>query len=61
MKSLEFLDNLMKEPLIVAEDIEVVDNQIVKKSVADSLCEFVDELFSTIFMKSYFETIKKNN
>ena len=57
MKSLDFLDNSLKTPMVVKEDVDMIQ---VNKNMVDSLCEFVDELFSTVFMKNYYETIKKN-
>ena len=57
MKSLDFLDNSLKEPLVIVEDIDTIP---VHKNIVDTLCEFMDELFTTIFMKNYYENIKKN-
>lgn len=31
-----------------------------QKNVSNILCEFIDDLFGTVFMKNYYENIKKN-
>jgi hypothetical protein len=57
MKSLDFLDDSLKTPLVIAEDIETIP---IKKTTVESLCEYVDELFSKVFMKNFYENIKKS-
>ena len=56
-KSLDFLDDSLKTPLVIAEDIETIP---IKKNTVESLCEYVDELFSNVFMKNFYENIKKS-
>lgn len=51
---LEFLD---KETATLA--IEALPNKN-NKNVVEIALEFIDELFASIFMKDYFENIKKN-
>ena len=58
-KSLDFLDNKLTIPLI--EQLpEIKDNKIEKNNVVETVLGFMDELFTTIFMKDYYENIKKN-
>jgi hypothetical protein len=57
-ESLEFLDNKLKTPLI--EPIPEKDNKIEKNDVVETILGFMEELFTTIFMKDYYENIKKN-
>jgi hypothetical protein len=57
-KSLDFLDNKLTIPLI--EQLpEIKDNKIEKNNVVETVLGFMDELFTTIFMKDYYENIKK--
>ncbi len=51
-KSLDFLDNKFKIPLI--------EPLTEKPDVVETILGFIDELFTTIFMKDYYENIKKN-
>ena len=58
-KSLDFLDNKLTIPLI--EQLpEIKDNKTEKNNVVETVLGFMDELFTTIFMKDYYENIKKN-
>jgi hypothetical protein len=50
-KSLDFLDNKLKIPLI--------EPLTEKTDVVETVLGFIDELFTTIFMKDYYENIKK--
>jgi hypothetical protein len=56
-RSLDFLDNTLKTPLI-----EPLPKTIDKdnKNVVETVLGFMDELFTTIFLKDYHENIKKN-
>lgn len=55
-KSLDFLDNT---PLI-KQVLETNDNKIEKNNVVETVLGFMDELFTSIFMKDYYENIKKS-
>lgn len=58
-KSLDFLDNKLTISLI--EQLpEIKDNKTEKNNVVETVLGFMDELFTTIFMKDYYENIKKN-
>jgi hypothetical protein len=54
-KSLDFLDNT---PLI-KQVLETNDDKIEKSNVVETVLGFMDELFTSIFMKDYYENIKK--
>jgi|APGre2960657505_1045072.scaffolds.fasta_scaffold28020_1 hypothetical protein len=54
-KSLDFLDNT---PLI-KQVLETNDDKIEKNNVVETVLGFMDELFTSIFMKDYYENIKK--
>lgn len=58
-KSLDFLDNDLRTPLIEPL-IETKDNKIEKNNVVEQVLGFMDELFTTVFLKDYYENIKKN-
>jgi hypothetical protein len=58
-KSLDFLDDNLKTPLIEPLT-ETKDNKIEKNNVVETVLGFMDELFTTIFLKDYYENIKKN-
>lgn len=58
-KSLDFLDNSLEEPLI-KQVLETNDNKIEKNNVIETVLGFMDELFTSIFMKDYYENIKKS-
>lgn len=58
-KSLDFLDNSLEEPLI-KQVLETNDNKIEKNNVVETVLGFMDELFTSIFMKDYYENIKKS-
>jgi len=58
-KSLDFLDDNLKTPLIEPLT-ETKDNKIEKTNVVETVLGFMDELFTTIFLKDYYENIKKN-
>lgn len=55
MKPLDFLDKPefnnpeFNKPLVSDQ-----------KNVSEVLCEFIDDLFGTVFLKNYYENIKKN-
>jgi hypothetical protein len=51
VKSLDFLDNKLKIPEPLTETKEKTD-------VVETVLGFMDELFTTIFMKDYYENIK---
>jgi len=55
-KSLDFLD---KAPLI-KQLSETNDDKIEKNNVVETVLGFMDELFTNIFMKDYYENIKKS-
>jgi hypothetical protein len=55
-KSLDFLDNT---PLI-KQVLETNDDKIEKNNVVETVLGFMDELFTSIFMKDYYENIKKS-
>lgn len=55
-KSLDFLD---KEPLI-KQVLETNDDKIEKNNGVETVLEFMDELFTNIFMKDYYKNIKKS-
>jgi len=59
IRSLDFLDNTLKTPLIEPLT-ETKDNKIEKNNVVETVLGFMDELFTTIFLKDYYENIKKN-
>ena len=56
-KSLDFLDNTLKRPIIEPLP-ETIDTD--KKNVVETVLGFMDDLFTTIFLKDYYENIKKN-
>jgi len=58
-KSLDFLDDNLKTPLIEPLT-ETKENKIEKTNVVETVLGFMDELFTTIFLKDYYENIKKN-
>lgn len=39
---------------------ETNNDKAKKNSVVETILEFMDELFTNIFMKDYYENIKKN-
>jgi len=55
-KSLDFLD---KEP-VIKQLLETNDDKIEKNNGVETVLEFMDELFTNIFMKDYYENIKKS-
>jgi hypothetical protein len=54
-KSLDFLD---KDPLI--KQVSEPNDKIEKNNVVETVLGFMDELFTNIFMKDYYENIKKS-
>jgi hypothetical protein len=55
-KSLDFLDNT---PLI-KQVLETNDNKIEKNNAVETVLGFMDELFTGIFVREYYENIKKS-
>ena len=56
MKYLDFLDE-------VGPTIPLIEHEIPeepKPNILEQFFEFMDDLFDTIFMKDYYENIKKN-
>jgi len=54
-KSLDFLD---KDPL--SNQVSEPNDKIEKNNVVETVLGFMDELFTNIFMKDYYENIKKS-
>jgi hypothetical protein len=59
-KSLDFLDDQLKTPLI--KQVQEINDRdkIEKNKVVETVLGFMDELFTALFMKDYYENIKKN-
>ena len=64
MKALEFLDDDKKITISLFHEETPNNNAEFKPNVVDvveSLFEFMDELFNSVFMKTYHENVKKTN
>jgi hypothetical protein len=60
MKALEFLDDDKKITIPLFPQELPNNNAESKPNVVESLFEFMDELFNSVFMKNYHENVKKN-
>ena len=65
MKALEFLDDNKKPIPLIAQELQNNKTERgreteIKLNVIESLFEFMDELFDSVFMKTYHENVKKN-